>query len=239
MQSTPSVPSQTQYEKMKRFLFAAGMLIFIWTQPVQGFQALDPMFQEAAQTWGVPVAVTKAIATVESGLSPWALNIEGESRRSGSKEEALSKAREAMATGRSFDVGVMQVNNFWLKKYGIPLEAAFDPLANIHLGSWILKKEIEMYGDTWNGVAAYHSPNWERGRKYAEMVKTALAKGPLNEKNKRLALTAQSPVTKPSVDSSPLVIAQRGEHRKQTIDKGLATASPFVQRLNFEGKESK
>jgi len=85
-------------------------------------------------------------------------------------------ARQAKAEGCSFDSGIMQVNNFWLKKYGIPLEAAFDPLANIYLGSWILKQEIGRHGQTWGAIGAYHSPNESKRRRYAEMVKGALGK---------------------------------------------------------------
>ncbi|MDD2464478.1 MAG: lytic transglycosylase domain-containing protein [Desulfobulbus sp.] len=135
------------------------------------------MFEEAAQFWGVPVVWTQAIANVESGSSPWSLNIEGKGYRLTSKEKAVAMAKHAEAEGCSFDSGIMQVNNFWLKKYGIPLEAAFDPLANIYLGSWILKQEIDRHGQTWEAVGAYHSPNESKGRRYAEMVKGALAKG--------------------------------------------------------------
>nr|WP_320013101.1 lytic transglycosylase domain-containing protein [uncultured Desulfobulbus sp.] len=138
---------------------------------------MDIMFEEAAQFWGVPVAWTQAIADVESGTHPWSLNIEGKGYKFTSKEKAVAMARQAKAQGRSFDSGIMQVNNFWLKKYGIPLEAAFDPLANIYLGSWILKQEIKKHGQTWEAIRAYHSPNETRGRRYAEMVKGALAKG--------------------------------------------------------------
>ena len=120
---------------------------------------MGPLFQEAAQFWGVPVAWTQAIADVESGHNPWALNIEGKGYQFASKDKALAMAKQADAEGRSFDSGIMQVNNFWLKKYGIPLEAAFDPQANIYLGSWILKQEIDRHGQTWEAVGAYHSPN--------------------------------------------------------------------------------
>ena len=162
---------------MKRLLVVLVLAGSIVTAPARAEQIhLAPMFQEAARTWGVPAEWTQAIAHVESGLSPWALNIEGKGLRFDSKEKALKKAKEAEAEGRSFDSGIMQVNNFCLKKYGIPLEVALDPLANIYLGSWILKQEIDRHGQTWNAVGAYHSPNEDRGRRYAEMVKDALGK---------------------------------------------------------------
>jgi len=190
---------------------------------------LAPMFQDAAQTWGVPMALTQAIARVESGLSPWALNIAGRGFTFDSKEKALEKAQEAQRANQSFDSGVMQVNNFWLRKYGIPLEAAFDPAANIHLGSWILKQEIERHGQNWTAIGAYHSPNDARSRHYVEMVKAALAKGPVKDSPRpvRAGLLPAKPVqVMPSRALSPLVVARRGDQIKQTFD------TPFVQRLN-------
>jgi len=163
---------------MRLKALAVLVLGVIVAESAHGEQVLpmDSMFEEAANFWGVPVAWTLAIADVESGTHPWALNIEGKGYKFTSKEKAVAMARQAKAEGHSFDSGIMQVNNFWLKKYGIPLEAAFDPLANIYLGSWILKQEITRHGKTWEAIGAYHSPNKTRGRRYAAMVKGALGK---------------------------------------------------------------
>jgi len=192
------------------------------------------MFQEAAQTWGVPVALTRAIARVESGFSPWAINIEGRGYTFASKEKALEKGQQAQNANRSFDSGVMQVNSFWLKKYGIPLEAALDPGANIFLGSWILKQEIERHGQTWNAVGAYHSPDEARSRRYIELVKAALEKGPVKVvRPTRPVRTAISPTklteARQPAERSRLVVVRRGNQVKQVGDVS------FVQRLNRSG----
>lgn len=139
----------------------------------------EAYFEAAAQEVDVPPALTKAIAHVESEGWPWALNVAGRSYFYESKAEAVAAAKEAEAAGRSFDVGAMQVNNWWLKRYGIPLEAAFDPAANILFGSWILKQELERAGDTWTAVGRYHSPNAKRGERYANRVRRALERGPV------------------------------------------------------------
>ena len=63
---------------MKRLLVVLVLAGSIVTAPARAEQLpLASMFEEAAHTWGVPAALTQAIAHVESGLSPWALNIEG------------------------------------------------------------------------------------------------------------------------------------------------------------------
>ena len=131
----------------------------------------------------------------------------------------------------------MQVNNFWLKKYDIPLEAALDPLANIYLGSWILKQEIHKHGQTWSAVGAYHSPNKTRGRKYAEMVKDALGKGPARVPARLIASSTPVEKRKPTLekeqtDYSPLVVARRDGTQVARSGQQQVNAVPFVQRLN-------
>ena len=107
---------------MKQLLVALVLAGSVVTAPARAEQLpLVPMFAEAAHAWGVPAAWTQAIAHVESGLSPWALNIEGKGYRFDSKEKALAKAKEAEAEGRSFDSGVMQVNNFLAEEIRHPV----------------------------------------------------------------------------------------------------------------------
>lgn len=214
-----------------RKLLCAGLL-FLWSLPVWCAQQeiqMASMFEEAGQTLGVPAALPQAIARVESGCSPWMLNIEGRGYKFDSKEKALEKAQEAQASGRSFDSGVMQVNNSWLKKYGIPLEAAFDPAANIYLGSWILKQEIARHGQNWKAVGAYHSSTPAKSRAYAEMVKAALAKGPVSKKAEH-AVPAQA--SAPKTDPAPLVVARRGQQTSSTKINQPGNDSAFVKRLN-------
>lgn len=160
-----------------------GLLLLLWSFSAlaegAGAEDNERYFQNAAATVGVPVALTQAIAGVESGGSPWALNVAGRGHIHASRDEALAAARRADAAGLSFDCGLMQINNWWLKRYGIPLEAMFDPAANILLGSWILRQELDRAGgDAWTAVARYHSPDAVRGRRYAALVRRALERGP-------------------------------------------------------------
>lgn len=137
-----------------------------------------PMFQEVAGYWQIPENWTVAIAKTESNLKSWALNIEGASFFYETRQEALDAAREALEADKSFDCGLMQVNSFWLKKYNIPLEAIFDPLANIYMGGFILKEEIKRHGLNAKAIGAYHSPNPDRARAYANMVLSLLEHEP-------------------------------------------------------------
>lgn len=139
---------------------------------------LPSIFQAASQSVGVPQNVIIAIAKVESGFNPWALNIEGRSYHFDTKAGAVAKADEALKAGQSFDVGLMQINNWWLKRFNIPLADAFNPETNIYFGSWILKQEMERHGDLWLAVGAYHSPKPARANSYARKVKAVWKDNP-------------------------------------------------------------
>ncbi len=161
-----------------RTLILAAILLMLHSQTLWAESPDSPstanLFAAPCLEMGVPEAVARAIAVVESGLKPWVLNIEGRSFHFNSKKEALTKAEEARAAGRSFDVGLMQVNNWWLSKYDISLEAALDPVANVYFGVWILKEELLRHGNLKAAVGAYHPPTKARASRYADQVMAAL-----------------------------------------------------------------
>ena len=130
-------------------------------------------FVEPCRVYQVPLALALAIARQESGSQPWAINVSGQSLYPASRQDARRIADWAQSRGFSFDVGIMQINSYWLKKYSIPLEDLLDPQKNIAMGVWILAKEIQRYGLTWQAVGAYHTPlnrNPDRARQYAVNV---------------------------------------------------------------------
>lgn len=173
---------------------------------------LPPMlelFEAPCRELEIPCPVTMAIAKVESGFHPWSLNIEGRGFKFKTKNDALTKARQALSAGRSFDVGLMQVNSWWLKRYEIPLEAALDPLANIYLGGWILKTEIARHKNLRAAVGAYHSPKPDKARRYADVVMAALERGPVMPSSKKAAKPkAMAPSTR-KASAMPILSGNR------------------------------
>jgi len=160
-------------------LFVFFCCVPAWTQIVESdLPPVLELFDEPARELGISKPLALAIAGVESGLSPWVLNIEGQPFKFDSKEKALEKAGEAWAAGKSFDLGLMQVNSQWLRRFGISPEAALDPLANIYFGGWLLKQEIARHGDIRAAIGAYHSPTPARASRYADQVMAALERGP-------------------------------------------------------------
>ncbi|MDR2076341.1 MAG: lytic transglycosylase domain-containing protein, partial [Desulfovibrio sp.] len=85
----------------------------------------------------------------------------------GSAEEAARIIRTAQITGRSYDVGLMQINRRWVDLWKVAPETLLDPEANIRAGVTILAAEIARHGFTWKAVGRYHSPGEERGLGYA------------------------------------------------------------------------
>ena len=165
------------------------------------------LFDGPCERYGVPKALALAIAGHESGGRPWVMNIAGRPVLHASKEEALAVARAALAAGLSFDIGLMQINAQWLRRYHLPLELVFEPRGNVQVGVWILAQAIKRYGLTWEAVATYHTPlerNPERGRAYAAAV---LAR--LGSKVPAMMASSSSRPRQVSPAASPMVVKRQ------------------------------
>lgn len=119
---------------------------------------------------GPPAQLVEAIARQESGQNPLAVNIAGKSYYPATREEAERLIREAIAAGKSFDVGKLQINSWWMELLGIDPFSLLDPATNERWGKWILAEEIARHGLNWKAVGKYHSPDPERGRQYAWLI---------------------------------------------------------------------
>lgn len=100
-------------------------------------------FEEAAQQYQVSAELLRAIAIVESGNNPSAMNFTHRDRTS------------------SHDIGLLQVNSRWLptlSKHGITEEhLRSDACLNAKVGAWILSDTLRRHGNDWNGVGAYNA----------------------------------------------------------------------------------
>lgn len=82
-----------------------------------------------------------AIARVESGLDPLALGVNGADRpiaRIGDLNGAVAEAERWMASGRSVDLGLAQINSRNLAALGLTVREAFDPCRNLAAGATVL-----------------------------------------------------------------------------------------------------
>lgn len=104
-------------------------------------------WQRAGARYGIEPALLKAIAVVESGLSP----------------TAVHKNRNGTT-----DVGLMQINSqhfAQLKQYNITAHSLIhNPCQNVIAGAWVLAGQIRQFGYNWEAVGAYNAGN-ARNRK--------------------------------------------------------------------------
>jgi soluble lytic murein transglycosylase-like protein len=133
-----------------------------------------------------PSALVQAIITVESGGRPFAVHMGGTTYQPDTLEEASRLVMEAMKEGRNFDVGLMQVNSWWMKRFGISPESLLVPETNMAWGKAILRDEIVRHGLTWKAVGKYHSPDPELGRRYAWKVYWNYKSGPTAHEAKEI-----------------------------------------------------
>lgn len=99
----------------------------------------DRCYQAAATYYDISADILRAIARVESGNNPAATktNLDG-----------------------SEDVGLMQINSWWLPRlnaYGITRDHLLDPCTSISVGAWILRQEINQHGPTWKAIGRYNA----------------------------------------------------------------------------------
>ncbi len=98
-----------------------------------------PCVSDAAQYHGVNPWVLKAILKVESGFNPRAINRNANS---------------------SVDVGMGQMNSIHFKElsgFGIAPAHLLDGCVATYIAAWHLAKQMRKHGNTWYGIASYHS----------------------------------------------------------------------------------
>lgn len=77
----------------------------------------------------------------------------------------------------SYDIGLMQINTAWLpklKEKGITAESLKNPCVNGYVGAWILRSNVERFGQTWKAVGAYNASSSDKQLKYANSVYSVL-----------------------------------------------------------------
>lgn len=154
----------------KLVMFILFFLLIPAMAHAQSSKDIIRIFQEESKRFDVPVILLLAIAKTESNYNPWALNIAGKGYQPKSKNEAVNILKNNRK--KSFDVGIMQINSWWLRKYNIPYEVALDPRINIMLGAYIMAHNMESKGGlNWKSIGAYHSPNQKRQINYFNKVR--------------------------------------------------------------------
>lgn len=146
-------------------------------KPAEG---ADRCVNEAAHYHAVHPGVLRAILKVESGLNPSAIN----RNDNGTK-----------------DVGIGQINSIHFKKLaaqGVGPEHLLDACAGTYVSAWFLNQKMRQHGNTWQGIATYHSATPEHNQRYAKKIYQQLLK------DGWIAGSAQAAALKPIVPETRL-----------------------------------
>lgn len=110
----------------------------------------------AAQYHSVNPWILRAILRVESGFNASAVGV----NRNG-----------------TWDLGIGQINTVHfqeLAKYGIAPGHLMDACIGTYVAAWTLKASTAKWGNTWFGVAAYHSVTPSKNHRYQILLHNAL-----------------------------------------------------------------
>lgn len=120
---------------------------------------MEGCWDKAGKTYGVDPWLLMAVAKVESSFNAKAIN---------------------KNKNNSYDIGMMQINSFWLptlSKFGISSRDLLNPCTSVFVGSWIMAQNIKRFGYNQDGIGAYNSPgNVVIRRNYAKAVYSAYNK---------------------------------------------------------------
>jgi len=120
-----------------------------------GYASADCVM-DAAKYHKVNPTILLGIAIVESRLRANATNVN---------------------TNGSTDMGMMQINSIHLpelSKYGVKKDDLYDGCKNVYTGAWILRKQMDKYGNNWQAIGSYHSATPAFRDAYAKRVRNAV-----------------------------------------------------------------
>ena len=161
----------------------------VYSQSLGSYQ--DPLLceylaKEAEKKYGLPENILLSISRVESGYKkvdgitrawPWTLNAGGDSAYFQTKEAALSSLKDRVDKSvTNIDIGCMQLNYRWHKKFFRSLSDMISPIKNVDYGARFLKKLHQRHGSWEKAVKYYHSSKSKFNVKYYRKVKAVWKK---------------------------------------------------------------
>lgn len=153
-------------------------------------------WDQAARRHGVPADLLYAIASVESGLNPKAVN------------------RSHLARTGSYDIGLMQINSRHLPRlarHGVTEASLYEPCTNLDVGARMLSDLFIRRGLSWDSVGAYNAACTQLKGKACSEARARYAwkvyrKLPSVQRN---TVARQSATSLPDAGAAPLLLAVR------------------------------
>jgi hypothetical protein len=125
----------------------------------QDSRSICSVITDAEKKYGIPRGLLMAIATVESKVRPYAVNVNTKAYFCNSKEEAKKIIVEALRNGRkNISIGCLQLlYRAHNAGFSGSIDNMLDPEKNIMYGASYMKKLYKMYGSWELAVKKYHS----------------------------------------------------------------------------------
>ncbi|MGY4837965.1 lytic transglycosylase domain-containing protein [Burkholderia pyrrocinia] len=164
----------------------ASLRVVVASVLLQVVPAHADCLDDAAAYHRVNPLLLRSIAAVESGFNPSAVNVN---------------------SNGSTDLGLMQINTWWLAKlapYGITRTDLLDACKSAYIGAWILSQNISKLGLTWTAVGAYNAVTPAKRLRYARRV---------YDKLNQLSQDTASPGRVPPVTNQPRARIQAASPR--------------------------
>lgn len=126
-------------------------------------------FEEKSK--GIESGLLEAIATIESKLNPYVVNVQGRGYQFRSLQEAARFVEKKIDQGiQNISVGPMQLHVPSHRRHFPSIEAMIDPYKNITYAARLFKKLKKQYGSCEKAVRYYHSANPDANRRYKDRV---------------------------------------------------------------------
>ncbi len=170
------------------FLFLLLPILFnisgVHSQSLNSYQdalKCEYLAKDAEKKYGLPENILLSISRVESGYQkvdgitrawPWTLNAGGDSAYFQTKKAALGSLKDRIKIGvTNIDIGCMQLNYRWHKKFFKSLSDMINPMQNVDYAARFLKKLHQRHGSWEKAVKYYHSSKSKFNVKYYRKVK--------------------------------------------------------------------
>lgn len=209
-----------------RAMAAVGLMLSSTpTWSVTPSHCRDVISRQEAQK-GIPEGLLRAIATIESGISPWAINERGRAHIFKSKEAAAKYARKLLDEGFSnFSLGCMQLHYSSHHRHFKSVEAMLEPENNIAHAARLIKNLERRHGSLEQAIKFYHSASPTYHNRYKNRVYGTWAKirGPSQPKS---ALLKTVSLQKEMPQKSPVkAVKQTSKPKFAKIKFGVGAAS--------------
>lgn len=227
---------------MRHVILLCAALLSVPSASLASSATCEALAAQAAERYGLPKGLLRAIARTESGRAQgeagiqawaWTANVRGKGYYYSSKDEALAHMRQLVARGvRGFDVGCMQINYRWHGDNFADLDDMIDPAKNTEYAARYLS-ELRAETGSWDAATRYyHSRDPRRGAAYLGRVRQAMARlGPV-EAAPMVSPGSEGARTAPIMTgpSLPPREAPRLAEPAPREDRRFAGAAPLVAR---------